>query len=124
MTKEELCEYLRIYHSGRENQVSGRRLSRVAEVSERSLRRRIHALRQDGEPICSNQYGYFYAEEQKEVNGTIRWLNEYIMKVGGARNGLLSARIPQKEEKIVCIIRTVIRADGSVVSEVIREGEK
>lgn len=122
MIRTDLSEYLRTYHSGKENQVSGRRLSKAIGVSERSLRRLIHGLRQDGEPICSDVHGYFYAAEQKELNGTIRWLNEYIMKVGCARNGLLCARVMKNEKNVVCTIRTTIHSDGTVVSEVVRGG--
>jgi hypothetical protein len=50
-------------------------------------------LRQDGFPICSDETGYYYADNQKEINTTVCRLNELVTKVSNARTGLLFASI-------------------------------
>ena len=59
----------------------------------RNIRRKISALRQDGFPICSDETGYYYADNQKEINTTVCRLNELVTKVSNARTGLLFASI-------------------------------
>lgn len=119
MTREEVCEHLKKYHRGKENPISSKRLERMSGVSGRTIRKYVHRLRQEGKPICSDQNGYYYAEEQQEVNETVSRLNEFITRIGNARTGLMFAKvIPSGGDEVVCTIRTVIRRDGSIVTEV------
>ena len=43
--------------------------------------------------ICSDETGYYYADNQKEINTTVYRLNELVTKVSNARTGLLFASI-------------------------------
>ena len=43
--------------------------------------------------ICSDETGYYYADNQEEINTTVYRLNELVTKVSNARTGLLFASI-------------------------------
>ena len=68
-------------------------LEKLFLLDGRNIRRKISALRQDGFPICSDETGYYYADNQKEINTTVCRLNELVTKVSNARTGLLFASI-------------------------------
>ena len=86
--KKAICEYLRKHHIGRENAIHSKELEKLFLLDGRNIRRKISALRQDGFPICSDEMGYYYADNQKEINTTVCRL-----KVSNARTGLLFASI-------------------------------
>lgn len=96
--KTALCEYLKKHHKGRENAVYSRELQRLFSYDGRNLRRKINSLRQDGYPICSDENGYYYADNQKEINATIARLNQLVIKVSNARTGLLYSSVLNTED--------------------------
>lgn len=59
----------------------------------RNIRRKISALRQAGYPICSDESGYYFADNQKEINNTVYRLNGMVTQVSNARTGLLVASV-------------------------------
>ena len=81
--KKAICEYLRQNHIGKEKAIH------------------ISALRQDGFPICSDETGYYYADNQKEINHTVCRLNELVTKVSNARTGLLFASVLGEKEQTI-----------------------
>lgn len=91
--KTAICQYLKKYHTGGERAVYSRELQRLFSIDGRGLRRKINSLRQDGHPICSDERGYYYADSQEEINGTVCRLNQMVTKVSNARTGLLYASI-------------------------------
>lgn len=103
--KKEICDYLRKNHTGREKAVYSRELERLFNLNGRSLRRRISSLRQDGYPICSDGSGYYYAENQREINATVSRLNEFVTGVCNARTGLLFSTVAQPGAEIEITIR-------------------
>ncbi len=88
-----ICEYLKKYHTGESRAVYSRELQRLFCIDGRNLRRKISSLRQDGFPICSGDAGYYYADNQKEINATVCRMNDMVTTVSNARNGLLFASI-------------------------------
>ena len=98
-----ICNYLKKYHTGKENAVFSRELERLFSMDGRTLRRKISSLRQDGHPICSDETGYYYAESQKEINATICRLNTLVMKISNARTGMLYASVLSDEPVSVSI---------------------
>lgn len=98
-----ICDYLKKYHTGKDNAVLSRELERLFSLEGRSLRRRISRLRQDGYPICSDENGYYYAENQLEINSTVCRLNELITKISNSRTGLLYASVLSDEPVTVNI---------------------
>lgn len=91
--KTAICNYLRKYHAGKERAVFSRELERLFIMDGRTVRRAIHDLRQDGFPICSDQRGYYYADNQQEINKTVCRLNSLVTNISNARTGLLYAAI-------------------------------
>lgn len=85
--KTAICQYLKKYHTGGERAVYSRELQRLFSIDGRGLRRKINSLRQDGYPICSDERGYYYADTQEEINGTVCRLNQMVTKVSNARTG-------------------------------------
>lgn len=92
-----ICNYLKKYHTGKENAVYSRELQRLFSLDGRNLRRKISALRRDGHPICSDESGYYYARSQQEINATVCRLNTLVTQVSNARTGLLYASIISNE---------------------------
>ena len=88
--KNAICEYLRQNHIGKEKAIHSKKLFML---DGRNIRRKISSLRQDGFPICSDETGYYYADNQKEINQTVCRLNELVTKVSNARTGLLFASV-------------------------------
>ena len=88
-----ICHYLRQYHTGMGNAVYSRELERRFAIDGRNLRRKISALRLDGYPICSGDMGYYFADNQAEINATVDRLNEMVTKVSNSRNGLLHSHV-------------------------------
>ena len=91
--KSTICAYLKEHHTGKSRAILSRDLQRLFSIDGRNLRRKISALRQDGYPICSDETGYFYADNQQEINQTVFRLNGMLTKVSNARTGLLHASI-------------------------------
>ena len=91
--KSAICAYLKEHHTGKRRAVHSEELQRLFCIDGRNLRRKISALRQDGYPICSDETGYYYADNQKEINNTVCRLNGLVTQVSNARTGLLFASI-------------------------------
>jgi len=92
-----ICNYLKKYHTGKDNAVYSRELERLFSLDGRTLRRKISSMRQDGYPICSGETGYYYAENQKEINAMICRLNMMVTKISNARTGMLYASVMSDE---------------------------
>ena len=88
--EETFCEYLSKYYRGSNNPVSSKTLETVFYVKGAEIRRMVNSLRCKGKPICSDLDGYFYADNQHEINATIAQLSSRIHKIAQARDGLLN----------------------------------
>ena len=89
--KQEICDYLREFHRGKEKAVFSRELQQIFHLDGRNVRRNVAKLRHEGYPICSDENGYYYAESQTEINHTVGRLNDLVTAVSNARTGLLFA---------------------------------
>ena len=104
--KAAICAYLKKSHTGKSRAIHSRDLQRLFSIDGRTLRRKISALRQDGYPICSDETGYYYADNQMEINNTVCRLNGLVTQISNARTGLLFAPIfpvPVNVEITVCV---------------------
>ena len=88
---ETIAKHLEDYHCGEACAVSSRELERVFDIRGPDLRRIINRLRGEGHPICSFDYGYYYAETEEELQRTIRQLQSRIKKIAHAERGLIKA---------------------------------
>ena len=86
-----ICIFLKKHHRGSDNAISSRELGELFFLKRRSLQQYIHRLRKEGNPICSDGAGYYYAENQQEINATIARLDRLVTHISNARNGLLYA---------------------------------
>lgn len=84
-----IYHYLKQYHTGMGTTVYSHELEQLFAIDGRNLRRKISAMRLDGYPICSGDTGYYFADNQAEINATVGRLNELLTKVSNSRNGLL-----------------------------------
>ena len=93
---KQICEYLRRFQ-GDDNTVSARTIEQAFRLDGAEVRRCIHRLRRKGVPICSDTNGYFYAQNQGEIDRTIRSMSSRIIKMESARNGLVKSKrqLPQ-----------------------------
>ena len=92
--KTAILECLKKNHTGKRNAVHSAELERLFSIDDRAVRRKISALRKEGYPICSGDMGYYYAENQKEINSTVGRLNDLMSGVSNARTGLLFSKFP------------------------------
>ncbi len=90
--EEALWEYLAKNFRGANNPVSSKTLETVFHVKGTEIRRLVNSLRCKGEPICSDLDGYYYADNQHEINATIAQLSSRIQKIAQARDGLLNRK--------------------------------
>ncbi len=88
-----ICEYLKKHHTGKAKAVYSRELQQLFCIDGRNLRRKISNLRKEGVPICSDATGYYYADNQKEINDTVCRMNELVTTISNARTGLLFASV-------------------------------
>lgn len=91
MDKERLLSQIKRYHSGSYRAASSKELEAAFFVSSREIRDAINVLRQDGEPICSGNSGYFYAVNEQEIRQSIRQLGNRIKSIAKAQRGLKKA---------------------------------
>ena len=91
--KTAICAYLREHHTGKSRAIHSEDLQRLFCLDGRNIRRKISALRQAGHPICSDESGYYFADNQKEINNTVYRLNGMVTQVSNARTGLLVASV-------------------------------
>jgi biotin operon repressor len=89
--EKQILEHLKRYHTGRVRAVSSPFLEARFHIRGATLRGYINALRSDGNPICSDETGYYYASSGQELSATIRQLSSRIGKIAGAKNGLVRA---------------------------------
>lgn len=88
-----ICRYIKNHHTGKANAVHCCELEKLFGVDKRTIQRNINHLRREGAAICSDQNGYYYANNQKEIDATIKRLNSQVQNMSTARNGMLYASI-------------------------------
>lgn len=91
MDAEALLLYLQRRCTGQRNAVSSHALEALFRVRGAALRKAVNSLRCEGQPVCSDENGYYYAATEAELTATIRQLSSRISKIAGAKNGLVRA---------------------------------
>ena len=105
---QEIYNYLKQNHFGKENAVFSKELEHRFSLSDRSLRRVISALRKEGCPICSGCTGYYLGKSRKDANHTANWLKEMAGGIADAGKNMeqIAAEEPG-EMKIIIMIEGV-----------------
>ena len=83
--------YMKEYHTGKEKAVPSAYLQNRFYISSRAVRKLINQLRNDGNPICSDDNGYYYASDRKELHASIRQMTSRIREIAKAKRGLVKA---------------------------------
>jgi len=86
---EDVLAYLRNYHTGAEHFAPSEKIERVFGIGGVSVRQIINKLRCNGQPVCSDANGYFYAKNGNEINNTISQLLGRTRKINEAARGLV-----------------------------------
>ncbi len=97
MTKEqELCFYLMDKHVGKAKAIHSRKLEKRFHICPRTVRTYVNNLRKSGIPICSNDKGYWIAENPNEANQTVKRLGDFVGEINSARTGLAVAAVQMR----------------------------
>lgn len=103
MLDKEVVSYMKAFHYGESQAAHSRKLEKKIGIRSRELREVVSRLRMGGVPICSSDYGYFYAADEEELNRTIRQLTSRITKMAQARSGLIKARALYSDDEQICL---------------------
>ena len=82
MTKEERSKYALdiIQNADEEKPIKASSLAIMWKTTARGVRDVVMSLRIAGEPICSNDNGYWYATEVKQMEETVRRIRAHALK--------------------------------------------
>lgn len=83
--------FMKQYHTGKEKAVSSAYLQSRFCISSRTVRKLVNQLRNDGNPICSDDNGYYYAAHRKELLASIRQMTSRIREIAKVKRGLVKA---------------------------------
>lgn len=91
MQDKTLLSYLKKHHNGADKAASSGVLEAAFAVTGREIRTAVNALRTGGEPICSDETGYYYAATEQELRHSILQLESRIGQIERAKRGLEKA---------------------------------
>lgn len=83
--------YIKEYHTGTSKAVPSAYLQGRFRISSRTVRKLVNQLRNDGNPICSGDEGYYYAADRKELLASIGQMTSRIREIAKAKRGLVKA---------------------------------
>ena len=86
---EDVLLLLRDNHTGTENAVPSAKVERAFGINGVTLRQIINKLRCNGQPVCNDVNGYFYAKNRDEINNTVTQLLSRTKKISDAAQGLV-----------------------------------
>ena len=86
---DDILTYLRNSHIGADSFVPSAKLENAFGIGSAAVRRIINKLRCNGQPVCSDANGYFYAKTRDEINNTIMQLLKRTEKINDAAQGLV-----------------------------------
>ena len=92
MVSSDVLEYLKEYHSDEKNALKGREICTLFNVTSKQVRNIVNDLRQNGEPICSSNYGYWYSKDPEDLEATIARLSAQVVNMEKAIEGLRKAK--------------------------------
>lgn len=90
-TAHQVLEYFKDYHSTESMAVKNRELRSLFNLTDRQVRRVVSQLRQEGEPICSSSYGYWYSTDPDDIEKTLHRLEAQMENMNISITGLKKA---------------------------------
>ena len=85
---QQMLEYLRDYHTKESSAVKNRDLRLLFNLNDRQVRLLVSQLRQEGEPICSSSYGYWYGTAPEDIVKTMHRLEAQVHNMNISIRGL------------------------------------
>lgn len=85
---DDLVEYLKDYHSEEKEAINCSELAQLYNVTSKQIRNIVSALRQEGKPICSSSYGYWYSENTTDLLRTLNKIRSQIHNMERTAEGL------------------------------------
>ena len=95
----DIVEYLKEYHTSENRAINARSLCELFNLHSKQVRNIVSTLRQDNEPICSSNAGYWYSEDEKDLDRTIKRLSEQVKNMSLSIEGLQRAKEATKDEE-------------------------
>ena len=77
---------------GKENKITSSEISRRTGLSGAEIRKYVHQLRENNEPIASDSKGYWIATEECDIDKTISSLNSRIHEMIVVRESLKNSK--------------------------------
>lgn len=96
---KEMLEYLKEFHKAENCAVKGRELRSLFNLTDKQVRNVVSQLRQDGKPVCSSSYGYWYSEDPDDIGRTIHRLDAQVENMSISIIGLRKALGVKDERK-------------------------
>lgn len=90
-TARDMLEYLKEFHGKERCAVKGRELRSLFNLTDKQVRNVVSQLRQDGEPVCSSSYGYWYSEAPEDIERTLHRLEAQVGNMNISIKGLQKA---------------------------------
>lgn len=91
-TARQMLEYLKDHHDTESTAVKNRDLRSLFNLTDRQVRLVVNQLRQEGEPVCSSSYGYWYSTDPADIAKTLHRLETQMenmdISIAGLRKAL------------------------------------
>ena len=84
----DITEYLKDYHLSENKAIKGRERCVLFNLTDKQLRNVVSGLRQEGKPICSSSYGYWYSTDPEDIEKTIHRLEAQVANMNISIRGL------------------------------------
>ena len=97
-------EYMKRFHTGKENAVHSKELEALFFISDRKIRNIVRKLRDMKCPICSGSCGYYYAKDRDELEDSTQWLKQFASAVSDTVISVVSAKVIEFNGKVLVIV--------------------
>ena len=90
-TAHQMLEYLKDFHRAENTAVKSRDLRSLFNLTDKQVRNVVSQLRQEGEPVCSSSYGYWYSTDPNDIEKTLHRLEAQVENMSISITGLRKA---------------------------------
>ena len=90
-TREELLAYLKHNHISEDTALRAKDIRELFHIRDKHVRTMVSRLRQEGEPICSSDAGYWYSKDPEDIEKTLRRLEGQVRNMNYSIEGLKQA---------------------------------
>ena len=90
-TAYQLLEYLKDHHKSEADSIRNREIRILFGLTDKQVRNIVSQLRQEGEPVCSSSYGYWYSTDPEDILKTLHRLEAQVVNMNISIKGLRKA---------------------------------